>query len=69
MTWDVSNWIVTQTANRTIDATLDLRPLLSCGNAEVLCQDLGWKDGIHWGKKGHQVVGEALHKALFADCE
>lgn len=69
MTWDVSNWIVAKVADRTIDATLELRPLLSCGNAEVLCDGLGWKDGIHWGEKGHRVVGDALHKALFADCE
>lgn len=68
MTWDVSRFIEAEVKAGNIDATMELRPILSCGNVETLCEGMGWKDGIHWSEKGQHAVGEALHAKLFADC-
>jgi hypothetical protein len=52
-----------------LDGTMETRPLLQCGNPEVLCKEYGWKDGIHWSAAGHEVVGKALQELHFGDCE
>ena len=50
---------------------LDSYPLLSCGSSEILCPEyaLPHRDGLHPGKKGHQILGEALVKLGFANCD
>jgi lysophospholipase L1-like esterase len=69
MTHDVSTMIASWVEDKRIDGTLATRPLLQCGNVEVLCKEYGWKDGIHWSAAGHEVVGKALHELHFGDCE
>jgi len=67
-TLDMNHWIKQQLAQGKVDALLDVYPLLSCGDATFLCQAYGWPDQVHWNKKGHQVVGKALHARVFSDC-
>ncbi len=69
MTRAVNDWIDAEVAAQRIDATFDTRAVLACGNVELLCDRMSWADGIHWSKAGQRAVGEALHAALFADCE
>lgn len=69
MTADVNAWIADAFEKKEIDGTFDTRPHLICGNPEVLCKESSWADGIHWSAEGHRKVGEALHAALFSDCE
>ncbi len=51
-----------------VEAVVDVYPLLSCGEPDKLCERYGWPDQVHWSKAGHQVVGKALHRQVFADC-
>jgi lysophospholipase L1-like esterase len=67
-TFEINGWIRQQLDDGVVDGMLDVFPLLSCGEPEFLCETYGMRDRVHWSKKGHQVVGEALHAALFADC-
>jgi lysophospholipase L1-like esterase len=67
-THDLNRWIRKQGREKKVDAVFDVFPLLSCGARDRLCRRLSWPDQVHWNKAGHRVVGEALHKALFADC-
>ncbi|MBL8740554.1 MAG: SGNH/GDSL hydrolase family protein [Myxococcales bacterium] len=69
MTREVNAWIDSEVAEKRIDATFDTRAVLACGNVDVLCDENAWKDGIHWSEKGQRAIGDALHKALFSDCE
>lgn len=69
MTHEVNAWIEKTAKAGGIDAWFDTRPLLVCGDPEKLCEKFAFKDGIHWSAEGHRVVGEALYRALFADCE
>jgi hypothetical protein len=69
MTRDVSSMIAGWAEAKRIDGTMETRPLLQCGNPEVLCKEFGWKDGIHWSAEGHAVVGKALYEHHFSDCE
>lgn len=69
MTHEVNAWIQRSAKEGTIDAWFDTRPHLVCGDPEKLCEKFAFKDGIHWSAEGHRVIGEALHQALFADCE
>jgi lysophospholipase L1-like esterase len=57
-------------ANGPADAVVDAYALLSCGDPERLCPDYTppFKDGLHFGKKGHEALGEALHRAEFERC-
>lgn len=67
MTIEENDWIKSRPAN--VDRVVDIYPLLSCGNARDLCDDYAWPDKLHWGQKGHDVVGVALHEQVFSDCE
>lgn len=69
MARDVNERIVSAARAKRIDGFFDTRPSLSCGNPERLCEGLGWADDIHWSEKGHRAMGEALHAAMFSDCE
>ncbi len=65
-TADLNAWIAAGPA----DAVVDAHSLLSCGDAELLCPAFAapFKDGLHFGKKGHEILGEALYRAEFARC-
>jgi lysophospholipase L1-like esterase len=67
-TFEINGWIKEQLAAGEVDALLDVFPVLSCGDPELLCDDYGMKDHVHWSTKGHDVVGEALYGAIFSDC-
>lgn len=68
-THTVNRWIRERASAPHVSAVFDVYPILSCGEPEFLCEDYGFADKVHWNEKGHEVVGEALHAALFADCE
>lgn len=52
------------------DAVVDAYALLSCGDRERLCPEYAapFKDGLHFGKKGQELLGEALYRAEFERC-
>lgn len=65
-TKELNAWIASGPA----DVVVDAYTLLSCGDPERLCPDFTppFKDGLHFGKKGHEVLGEALYRAEFERC-
>ncbi|MBW2522857.1 MAG: SGNH/GDSL hydrolase family protein [Deltaproteobacteria bacterium] len=65
----LNQWIRAQVGAGTVDVIFDTYPIMSCGRPTHLCDRYGWPDRVHWNKEGHRVVGEALHRAVFADCE
>lgn len=65
----LNQWIRDQQGTGAVDVVFDTYPLLSCGRPTHLCKRYGWPDQVHWNAKGHRRVGQALHKAVFADCE
>lgn len=67
MTIEENDWIKSKPPN--VDRVVDIYPLLSCGEPRNLCDDYAWPDKLHWGQKGHDVVGKALHETVFSDCE
>jgi len=68
-TREVNDWIRRQAREGAVDSVLDVYPLLSCGQPSVLCSSYAWPDQVHWNAEGHRIVGEALYRAVFADCE
>ncbi len=64
----INRWIRERQRKGEVDALLDVYPLLSCGDPELLCERYGWPDKVHWNRAGHEVVGKALHEHVFADC-
>lgn len=52
------------------DAVVDAYALLSCGDPERLCPEYmkPFRDGLHFGERGHEVLGKALHESVFASC-
>ncbi len=69
MSMEVSRFVRAAPGEGLVDHAVDIFPLLSCGDANKLCDDYAWKDHLHWSPKGHDVVGEALYKDVFSDCE
>jgi lysophospholipase L1-like esterase len=69
-TLTLNAWIGDQAARGNVAEALDSYPLLSCGAPELLCPELSlpYKDGLHFGKLGHQKLGEALLRGPFRDC-
>jgi lysophospholipase L1-like esterase len=65
----LNQWIRSRSEIKAVGIVFDTYPLLSCGRPTHLCDRYGWSDHVHWNKKGHRVVGEALHREVFADCE
>lgn len=64
----LNQWIRSRTSAGKADVVFDTYPLLSCGKPTHLCDRYGWPDHVHWNERGHRVVGEALHRAVFHDC-
>ena len=70
-TREVNAWIRAQPEKGTVSHVVDAYALLSCGDPESLCDRffVPFKDGIHFGPEGHQVLGEALFRSAFSDCD
>jgi lysophospholipase L1-like esterase len=68
MARDVNTWILGETG-KSIDASFDTRPVLSCGQPERLCADAAAPDGLHWSRAGQEKLGDALARGPFADCQ
>lgn len=70
-TREVNAWIRDQPARGQVDTVVDAYALLSCGEAEVLCERFfaPFRDGIHFGPEGHQLLGQALFRSAFSDCD
>jgi lysophospholipase L1-like esterase len=66
----LNGWISSQAASGALSAALDAYPLLSCGDPERLCPELAapHKDGLHFGKLGHQKLAQALLQGPFNGC-
>ena len=67
MTIELNAWLRARPEH--VDAVVDLFPILGCGEPATLCRDDALNDGLHWSKRGHVVVGEALKSSIFSDCE
>ncbi|HEY0463425.1 MAG TPA: SGNH/GDSL hydrolase family protein, partial [Polyangiaceae bacterium] len=64
-------WIREQPRAGHADHVVDAYALLSCGDPERLCDRLRkpFKDGIHFGPEGQALLGQALFKQAFSECE
>jgi lysophospholipase L1-like esterase len=69
-TRELNAWILAGTTRGELDAVVDAYALLSCGNPERLCPRyaLAKSDGLHFGKVGHETLGQALYDAEFRRC-
>jgi lysophospholipase L1-like esterase len=69
-TLELNAWLHAEHARGAVDHVVDAYALLSCGDPERLCPELAlpFKDGLHFGPKGHEKLGEALYDAVFKDC-
>jgi lysophospholipase L1-like esterase len=65
---DMNTWIRAQ-LGVTVDKLVDIFPVMSCGDRELLCDSYGMKDHVHWNAEGHRVVGVKLYEEIFNDCE
>jgi len=67
----VNAWIRQRGQEGQVAHVVDAYALLSCGDPESLCDRFftPFKDGIHFGPGGHQILGQALFRAGFSDCE
>ena len=68
-TMDMNAWLAARAPAGDVDAVFDVFPIMSCGEPEMLCEKYGWPDKVHWNAEGHRIAGEAMHEALFSDCE
>jgi lysophospholipase L1-like esterase len=66
----LNQWMHAQLDTGRVDHWIDGYGLLSCGEPTRLCEAyaLPFKDGLHFGTKGHEILGEALRQQAFADC-
>jgi len=50
---------------------VDAHALLSCGDPDSLCERFvaPFNDGLHFGSEGHRLLGEALFRSAFSDCD
>ena len=69
-TRELNAWIAEQSADGSVDVVVDAFSLLSCGDADRLCEryERSRPDGLHPGKAGHEVLGVALYDAEFHAC-
>jgi len=70
-TRSLNDWIREQPQRGQVDQVVDAYALLSCGDPESLCDRFvkPFRDGIHFGPEGHQLLGQALFRQAFSDCE
>jgi lysophospholipase L1-like esterase len=69
-TRELNAWIGSRVAEGSVDFVVDAYALLSCGDAERLCDDyeLRHKDGLHFNQAGHEKLGAAIYATAFSDC-
>ena len=69
-TTEVNDWIRARKTAGEVDHVVDAFTLLSCGDPNRICPEYAapFKDGLHFGPKGHEKLGEVLHREVFADC-
>ncbi|EYF04881.1 GDSL-type esterase/lipase family protein [Chondromyces apiculatus] len=69
-TRQLNDWIRGRKAAGEVDHVIDAYALLSCGVPHRLCPDYTkpFMDGLHFGPRGHEVLGKALYEAVFSDC-
>jgi lysophospholipase L1-like esterase len=65
-TLSLNRWILSRADVTPVDAY----PLLSCGDPQKLCPELAapHKDGLHFGKLGHEKLAQALLDGPFSSC-
>jgi lysophospholipase L1-like esterase len=70
-TEELNTWIRGRAGAGEVNHVIDAFALLSCGEPEVLCPAYmePFKDGLHFGPKGHEKLAEALFADVFADCK
>jgi lysophospholipase L1-like esterase len=70
-TLTLNAWLLEQVTRGNVASAVDAYPLLSCGDTERLCPELAapHKDGLHFGKLGHQKLAEALLSGPFQGCQ
>jgi lysophospholipase L1-like esterase len=68
-TLELNRWIVEQHPAKA-DFVVDTYPLLSCGDAQKLCDAdaAPFHDGLHFGPVGHRKIADALYDTVFSDC-
>jgi lysophospholipase L1-like esterase len=66
----LNSWILGRPAEGGVDVVVDSYPILSCGTPDKLCPEYQGPrpDGLHPGKRGHEILGQALKDKAFADC-
>jgi lysophospholipase L1-like esterase len=66
----LNRWILAQPAAGAVASSVDAYPLLSCGEPSKLCPELAqpFKDGLHFGKLGHEKLARALLAGPFRSC-
>lgn len=70
-TRSLNAWIRERPKAGEVDTVIDAYALLSCGDPERLCDRFvePFRDGIHFGPQGHELLGQALFRDAFSDCE
>lgn len=65
-TLSLNRWLLARSDVTAIDAY----PLLSCGDPQKLCPELAapYKDGLHFGKLGHEKLAKVLLEGPFRSC-
>jgi lysophospholipase L1-like esterase len=66
----LGRFILEQRTRGLVDVAVDAFALLSCGDPDRLCEryERARSDGLHFGKGGHEVLGQALYDAEFKAC-
>jgi lysophospholipase L1-like esterase len=66
----LNRWILEQPEAGKVAGAVDAYPLLSCGEPAKLCPELAlpFKDGLHFGKLGHEKLASALLAGPFRSC-
>jgi lysophospholipase L1-like esterase len=69
-TLELNDWIREQAKLGKVDVVVDAYSRLSCGDPALLCPryEAPHADGLHFGKAGHEVLGQALYEAEFRRC-
>ena len=69
-TLELNRWILLQRGDL-VDEVIDAHGLLRCGDPHRLCPEYAapFRDGIHFGPKGHELLGSALLRQVFSDCD
>lgn len=63
-------WIQQQLEEKHVDVVVDAATLLACGDPERLCPtyEPPFHDGLHFGRVGHEKLGEQLLHDAFPSC-